>query len=61
MQLFVDDGVSSRGHRDNILGDFGVSAAGICEHKTYSTMAVIAYASDHKANATTEAKKKNDS
>ena len=36
MQLFIDDGVSSRGHRDNIVGAYGEVAVSNCCHSTYT-------------------------
>jgi hypothetical protein len=51
MQLFIDDGVSNRGHRDNILStDYGVTAISNCCHATYSYQTVITYAGGYVNN-----------
>jgi uncharacterized protein YkwD len=57
MQLFVDDGVTSRGHRDNIVGEFGETGAGVCDHTGYRHMCVIAYVTQITENNTTKTKK----
>jgi hypothetical protein len=44
LQLLVDDGVSSRGHRDNILSpDFYSVGIGMSTHTVYGHVAVIDY------------------
>jgi len=51
MQLFVDDGVASRGHRDNIMkGAYGVTGVAIGEHKTYGYQVCLGYAGDYVDN-----------
>ena len=46
VQLLIDDGVSSRGHRKNIMNkDFSSSGVGYTnKHKTYGSVCVITYA-----------------
>jgi len=45
VQLLVDDGVSNRGHRNNILNkDFKYTGAAIGSHKSYTYLCVIDYA-----------------
>jgi len=48
VQLLVDDGVSSRGHRNNILNkDFKYTGAAIGTHSVYSYLCVIDYANEY--------------
>jgi hypothetical protein len=55
MQLFVDDGVPSRGHRTNIVRpEFSNTAVAICKHPTYRHEAVLPYAGDIKNNDKTK-------
>ena len=45
-QLYIDDGVSSRGHRMNIMNpDLKLTGMKYCKHKTYGGTLVIVYAS----------------
>ncbi len=45
MNLIIDDGVASRGHRTNIFApDWTAAGAGCGPHATYSTVCVINYA-----------------
>jgi len=49
LSLVVDDGVESRGHRDNILNAaFGVIGVGCGRHETYDTVCVITYAGSYE-------------
>ncbi|MDA3851160.1 MAG: CAP domain-containing protein [Spirochaetaceae bacterium] len=49
MQLLVDDGVSSRGHRKNIMSrDFNVCGIAIASHSQYGAMCVIDYAGGYQ-------------
>ena len=51
MQLFVDDGVASRGHRVNLMKPaFGVTGVAIGEHKTYGYQVCLGYAGDYEDN-----------
>ncbi len=44
-QLIIDDGVESRGHRENIMNKvFKVCGIGVGKHKTYKTMCTIDFA-----------------
>lgn len=43
----VDDGVSSRGHRNNIFNPkFNLAGIGIASHRTYGICTVIDYATE---------------
>ena len=45
LQLIIDDGVASRGHRRNIFStNFGTVGSATSTHKTYRTETVIDYA-----------------
>ena len=47
--LIVDDGVPSRGHRDNILnGEFGTVGIAVGPHTTYRTVAVMDLAGGYR-------------
>lgn len=49
LSLLIDDGVASRGHRNNILNDkFGKTGVAIGNHPKYEHMCVITYAADYK-------------
>jgi len=51
MQLFIDDGVSSRGHRDNMMNNqFSTTAISSCPHPTYTQMTAFAYAKGFTKN-----------
>ena len=52
VQLMVDDGVSSRGHRRNILkSNFGVVGIAINVHKSYRFMTCMDFAGGFKSDA----------
>lgn len=50
VQLLVDDGVASRGHRKNIMNkDFSSTGVGFTKkHRTYGSVCVITYAGEYK-------------
>lgn len=49
ISLIVDDGVSNRGHRKNILNpNFNFIGVAFGEHKNYKTMTVMDFAGDYK-------------
>lgn len=46
MQLYIDDGVSSRGHRTNMMStNFTYEGTATCTHATYSSMSAFNFAS----------------
>lgn len=51
LQLYIDDGVSSRGHRKNILNP-AIKLTGIayCKHRGYGGMLVAVYAGKFSPN-----------
>ena len=51
LQLFIDDGVSGRGHRTNIMKpEFNVMGASSGGHLTYNSMTCIGYAGGFTSN-----------
>ena len=51
LQLLIDDGVPSRGHRDNIMSrSFGVCGVGFAKHKKWRYVVVIDYATEFKTD-----------
>mmetsp|Transcript_53081 Transcript_53081/g.60827 ORF Transcript_53081/g.60827 Transcript_53081/m.60827 type:complete len:282 (+) Transcript_53081:1-846(+) len=47
--LLIDDGISDRGHRNNLLNpEFKTSGVGIGFHTTYSVVTVITYAGQYR-------------
>jgi uncharacterized protein YkwD len=51
IQLLVDDGVPSRGHRKNLFNpDLHQAGAGAASHTEYGTVCVIDYADGFVAN-----------
>lgn len=55
MQLFVDDGIKSRGHRKNIVqAGFHFHGVAVCDHVKYGKMAALDYAGEIKNNAKTQ-------
>ena len=47
--LFIDDGVPSRGHRDNLMSKaFKVTGNGTGKHKNWKTMTTLNYADSFK-------------
>ena len=47
--LLIDDGVSSRGHRTNIMSkDFSKTGVSVGSHQQYESMCVINYAQDYR-------------
>jgi len=45
LQLIIDDGVTNRGHRENIFNpEFNVIGSHTCEHKDFTQMSCIDYA-----------------
>lgn len=46
VSLAVDDGVSSRGHRENLFSDSKYIGIGIAEHTVYRTVIVLDYVGD---------------
>lgn len=48
-QLYIDDGVSSRGHRKSIiLPNFRKTGIAYCKHSITSGMLIVTYAGDFK-------------
>lgn len=53
LQLLIDDGVPSRGHRDNLFREgYNVCGVAIGPHKTYKTMCVQNIGGGYTANGT---------
>jgi hypothetical protein len=51
VQLLIDDGVPSRGHRNNILNkNFGYAGGAIGSHSRYTYLCVIDYATEYTDN-----------
>jgi len=52
VQLYIDDGVASRGHRTNMLNPkLKMTGMHACPHKSYGGMIVAVYAGGMEANA----------
>ena len=50
VQLLIDDGVSSRGHRNNILNkNFKYAGGAIGSHSKFTYMCVIDYANEYRS------------
>ena len=51
LQLYIDDGVASRGHRKNILKpEFKLTGMAVCPHTVYGHQIVINYAGSFTPN-----------
>lgn len=51
LQLYIDDGVSNRGHRVNILNpDLKLTGIASCNHKQYGAMLCVAYSGTFTPN-----------
>lgn len=48
MQLFVDDGVASRGHRTNLFSDSTVTGNASGPHEAYGSMTCATYAGTYE-------------